>query len=148
MDEPLMAVEDSPKAEGSESASPTSQHASSRQRQRWAGRLSLRAVLTVPFLIQIGFAVGLTGVLSWYNGQRTVADLVAQLQDELSNRIESKLAAYLDEPHRINQLNRNAIAQDLLAARDLDAWEQHVSSQLEAFPSVNYVQWGNRFGEF
>jgi hypothetical protein len=33
-------------------------------------------VLVVPFLMQISVAVGLTGWLSWRNGQEAVTDLV------------------------------------------------------------------------
>ncbi len=43
------------------------------------GRLSLRIVLIVPFVTIIVVAVGLTGYLSFRNGQNAVNDLASQL---------------------------------------------------------------------
>ncbi|MGB3405061.1 MAG: hypothetical protein WBA77_20425 [Microcoleaceae cyanobacterium] len=53
--------------------------------------IPLRLLLVVPFVIQIIAAVGLTGFLSFRNGQRAVNDLANQLQNEVSQRVELHL---------------------------------------------------------
>jgi hypothetical protein len=50
-------------------------------------QVSLRTLLTVPFLVQMLGIVGLTGFLSWQNGEKAVNQLVTQLQNEVSDRI-------------------------------------------------------------
>ena len=52
-----------------------------------SGKLSLRSVLVLPFILQIFTAVGLTGYFSLQNGQRAVNDVASQLRLEISNRI-------------------------------------------------------------
>ncbi len=54
-------------------------------------KVSLRLVLIVPFVLQVAIAVGITGWLSLRNGQKAVNDLAAQLQGEVSARIQPGL---------------------------------------------------------
>ncbi len=42
-----------------------------------SAKLPLRTVLVIPFVVQIFAAVGLTGYLSFKNGQKAVDDLAA-----------------------------------------------------------------------
>ena len=51
-------------------------------------KLPLRFVLVVPFLLQIFAAVGLTGWLSFRNGQKAINDLATQLQSEVTDHID------------------------------------------------------------
>jgi hypothetical protein len=55
---------------------------------RVAGRLPLRTVLIVPFVLQMAGTVGLVGYLSFRNGQQAVNDVASQLRNEISDRIE------------------------------------------------------------
>ena len=50
------------------------------------GRFPLRLVLIVPFIVIIVCAVGLTGYLSFQNGQRAVNDVATQLRQEITHR--------------------------------------------------------------
>ncbi|MGE5657512.1 MAG: ATP-binding protein [Actinomycetota bacterium] len=71
-------------------------------------KVPLRAVLIIPFVLQIFGAVSLTGWLSLRNGQKAVNDVATQLRQELTARIEGELKQYFDGPHNINELNATA----------------------------------------
>ncbi|MBP0017302.1 MAG: response regulator [Cyanobacteria bacterium SBLK] len=73
-------------------------------RQQW----QLRTVLTVPFVVQIAIAVGLTGYLSIRNGQKAVRDLAQQSIADTSKQVDSKLNDYLKIPHLFNRINSDA----------------------------------------
>ncbi|MBD1940520.1 diguanylate cyclase [Microcoleus sp. FACHB-68] len=111
-------------------------------------KVPLRIVLVIPFLLQIFAAVGLTGWLSFRNGQKAVSELTAQLQTAATARIEERFRPYLETPHIVNQINLDAIEQGLLRPRDLSNIESYFLKQLNLFKAVGYIQWGNEFGEF
>jgi len=54
-------------------------------------KVPLRAVLVVPFVLQIFAVVGLTGWLSLRNGQQAVNEVTRQLRKEVSDHIQQKL---------------------------------------------------------
>ncbi|WP_293330412.1 ATP-binding protein [Microcoleus sp. CAWBG58] len=68
-----------------------------------AKTLPLRLVLVVPFVLQIFAAVGLTGYLSLRNGQQAVNDVSSQLRQEISDRLNLQVLAYLDKPYIVGQ---------------------------------------------
>ena len=55
--------------------------------------LPLRAVLVIPFVLQIMATVGLVGYLSWKNGEKAVNNLASQLQEEIGKRAQEVLGA-------------------------------------------------------
>lgn len=61
-------------------------------------KLSLQTLLIVPFVLQIFAAVGLTGYLSFRNGQKVINDLANRLSSEVSDRIDQHLDTYLATP--------------------------------------------------
>ncbi|MEG4320873.1 MULTISPECIES: hypothetical protein [unclassified Microcoleus] len=70
---------------------------------RIAGKLPLRIVLIVPFVLQIVGTVGLVGYFSYKNGQQAVEDLAYQLIHQVNEGVEQNLQHYLDIPKHINQ---------------------------------------------
>ncbi|WP_293127473.1 hypothetical protein [Microcoleus sp. bin38.metabat.b11b12b14.051] len=56
-----------------------------------SGKVPLRIVLVVPFVLQIFGTVGLVGWLSFRNGQQAVNDVASQLRSEISSRIQERL---------------------------------------------------------
>lgn len=109
--------------------------------------LPLRAILIVPFVLQIVGAVGLVGYVSFRNSRSAVNDLATQLRDELSARIEQELQAYFDLPHDINQLNTIAFIRDEL---DLTtgAEASQFLRQLRISPFIYAVYCGDSQGQF
>ncbi len=88
---------------------------------RVGNRIPLRAVLIVPFVLQIFGTVALVGYLSFKNSQEAVGEVVSELRSEISDRIEQHLSDYLEKPHLINENNLLAARMGLLNFKDRDA---------------------------
>ncbi len=108
-----------------------------------SAKLPLRTVLVIPFVIQIFAAVGLTGYLSFKNGQKAVDDLAAQLRDEITNRIEQRLNSYLEIPHLINQINADDVAIGKLNLENERLLELHLWKQIQLFDAASYIYFGS-----
>ena len=109
-------------------------------------RIPLRAILIVPFIIQISVAVGLTGWFSWRNGQQTVQRLASQLEEEIGDRIHLKLQTYLAVPRQVNQVNADAIRLGIINVNDPKALERYFWHQLRVFGSVSEIFFANDAG--
>lgn len=115
-------------------------------RTRFSLRIPLRIVLIAPFVIQVVLVVGLVGYLSFRNGQQAVNDVAHQLRGEINARIEEHLRTFLDTPCNINQINANALGQGWLDAGDQTALERYLWQQIQIFPSVTSIYFGNTAG--
>ncbi|HEY9612840.1 response regulator, partial [Allocoleopsis sp.] len=113
-----------------------------------SGKVPLRVILVVPFILQILGAVGLVGWLSLRNGQQAINDVTTQLRREITARIEQHLHNYLATPVLINQINADAIRLGQLDIKNLRGLEHHFFWQAQRFPSVGYIYFGSNRGEF
>lgn len=104
-------------------------------------KLPLRAVLILPFVLQILGAVGLVGYLSFRNGQRAVNDLASQLRSELTARIQQQIQSYVETPFLINQINATAFAQGDIQVAQAQG-EYLLWQQANTFPSTNLIYCG------
>lgn len=109
--------------------------------------ISLRLLLVLPFVLQICAAVGLVGWLSLQNGKQAVEALANQLIDKSQTLVEKHLDTYLAEPHRINQLNANAIQLGQLNLNDFERAGHHFWQQSQSF-NVSYIGGSLPTGEF
>jgi two-component system sensor histidine kinase ChiS len=91
--------------------------------------------------------VGLTGYLSFRNGQQAVNKLVTQLQSKESDRIDRHLGTYFATPNQINQINLDAIDLGLLNLNDFQTTGRYFWKQMQVF-NVGYISFGNFDGEF
>jgi diguanylate cyclase (GGDEF)-like protein len=96
-------------------------------------------VLVVPFLLQISVAVGLTGWLSWRNGQEAVTDLAQQLMDRAGDQVAQKLDSYLSIPVRINKFNQLAWQEGLIDPKDSDQVRRSFWAKAIANPQISYI---------
>ncbi|WP_159786709.1 bifunctional diguanylate cyclase/phosphodiesterase [Sodalinema gerasimenkoae] len=110
--------------------------------------LPLRAVLIVPFVVQVTFAVGLTGWIAWRNGQKAVNDLAEQLRSEVTLRIEQKLNTFLEIPPTINHINENALRLGYISTTDLEPLYPHFFAQAQEFEQAGGIFFGRADGEF
>ncbi|MGB3405094.1 MAG: adenylate/guanylate cyclase domain-containing protein [Microcoleaceae cyanobacterium] len=111
-------------------------------------QVPLQTALIVPFILQISAAVGLTGYLSWQNGQKAVNDVAYQLRDEVTERVQLHLQNYLSIPPLINQINTQALQNNYLDFDQIEKSEYFLWQQVQLFPSVyaNYI--ANEAGQF
>ncbi|UBF25500.1 PAS domain S-box protein [Kovacikia minuta CCNUW1] len=103
-------------------------------------KLPLRAVLIVPFVLEVAIAVGLTGYLSFRNGQQAVNQLANRLMGEFSTHIAQRLDSYLDSAKRENEKNATALKIGGLNPNNLHQlgvffWSQ---TQTHRFSYVNF----------
>lgn len=107
----------------------------------------IRTVLIIPFLLQIFGTVGIVGWLSFQAGQKAVNEVVSQLQNEISARVEQNLEAYLDIPEKINQTNLNLIQSRILNFQNLTQWEKYLWRQVQLYPDINFIKITNAAGQ-
>ncbi|WP_052331044.1 SpoIIE family protein phosphatase [Planktothrix agardhii] len=109
--------------------------------------IPIRTVLIIPFLLQIFGAVGIVGWLSFNAGQKAVNEVVSQLQNEISARVEQNLEAYLAIPEKINQTNLNLLQSRILTFQDLTQWEKYLWRQVQIYPDINFIKITNADGQ-
>jgi hypothetical protein len=110
--------------------------------------LSLRLVLVLPFVIQVVGAVGLVGYLSFKNGQQAVNDLADRLMDKNSDLVSKHLDNYLETPQKLNQINLDAIALELIDLKDLKTTGHYFWKQLKTYPDIGYIAYALTTGEY
>ena len=111
-------------------------------------KVSLRLVLTIPFMVQVVGAVGVVGYLSYQSGQQIVEKLANQLISETSDRIKQNLDSYLGVPKIVTQSNAALLRQKRLDGYDLDMMTQQFVQQLQIFPRLSAVAIANEDGAF
>ncbi|WRH65076.1 MAG: SpoIIE family protein phosphatase [Planktothrix sp. GU0601_MAG3] len=109
--------------------------------------IPIRTVLIIPFLLQIFGAVGIVGWLSFQAGQKAVNQVVGQLQNEISARVEQNLEAYLAVPEKINQTHSNLIKSGILSFQNLTPWEKYLWRQVQLYPDINFIKITNAAGQ-
>jgi PAS domain S-box-containing protein len=109
-------------------------------------KLPLRLVLVVPFVLEITAVVGLTGYLSFRNGQESTDKIAALLRDETTLRVVQYLDGYLATPLLINRINADAVRLGHLSLSDPDQLEQHLVTQLQQFTAVSHILVGTEQG--
>lgn len=110
-------------------------------------KIALRTLSIVPFVLQIFAAVGLTGYLSFRNGQQAVNDLANRLSTEVSARIEQHLDTYLATPQQINQINADAIDLGKINLQNLPALGHYFWKQMQVF-NVGYIFYSSPAGYY
>ncbi|MBN3910819.1 MAG: HAMP domain-containing protein [Nostoc sp. NMS1] len=108
--------------------------------------IPLQMVLIIPFVLQIFGAVSLVGYLSFKNGQKAVNDLADQLMTRTSNIVDEHLNSYLSIPHKVNQINADAIQMGLLDVRDRKTVAKYFWKQMQAY-DLTYIGIGLTTGE-
>jgi signal transduction histidine kinase len=116
--------------------------------QKALPQVSFRWILVVPFLVQVVFAVGLTGYFSIRNGQKAAENFAFQLQANVGKRIDQHLSSYLATPQQLAHLNYQAIQTKLLNPQGLKPFESFFVTQMQLFPEVGYLNFGRPSGEF
>lgn len=107
----------------------------------------MRWVLIVPFVLQIVAAVGITGYLSFRNGQKVVDELVARSMMKSSTAVKQQLNSYAALSAQIIQQNVDLIEIELLDLQNFDKLGQHFWKQSRQFPDVSYIYYTSKTGQ-
>jgi PAS domain S-box-containing protein len=109
---------------------------------------SLRTVLPLLFTIQIIAAVGVTGFISYRNGQKTVYDIASQLCAEVMSRVEQHLTSYLGTAQSINNTNLHLVQQGLIDANNVKQLSHYFWDQGRMFKGLGTIAFANQQGDF
>lgn len=110
------------------------------------GKLPLKAVLLVPFLLQLFFAVALVSWLSLRNGRGAVEQVTWQLRSEIAARIEQYVVTHLESAWQISDQTAAAIELGQLDPRQPTALGQHFHHQLALRPEPSFAFWASAAG--
>ena len=111
-------------------------------------KLSLRFVLIVPFLVQIIMTVGLTGYVSWRNGQKTVESLAMRLSREVTAHIEEHVYQYTKIPSLFLKINQANFSTENLDLNNLVNLERNFWLQTQLTDWITTLYFGDEKGEF
>ncbi|MBD1909175.1 response regulator [Leptolyngbya sp. FACHB-16] len=111
-------------------------------------KLPLYLVLVVPFLLQIFAAVGLTGWLSFRNGQKAVNQLAGQLIDKNSRLVEQHLDEFLTTPQQVLKTDLDAIELGQMSLQDHARAGHYFWKQATTFDDISYIGYALSTGEF
>lgn len=114
---------------------------------KFSGKVPLRAVLIVPFVLQIVGTVGLVGYLSYKNGQQAVEDLANKVMEEVSERISERFDSYLETPQQVVAANYLAAELGTLDITDFEELRQQFWQQINLHPSLASSFFWNERGE-
>lgn len=113
-------------------------------------RLSLRTVLSLPFVLQTIAVVGLVGYLSHINGQQAVDSLAQQLMAEVHDRVKQHLCSYTELPQQIVQTVTDDIELGLidLNRTNLQPLDPYFLKRAQTFQSASFIYVGDERGQF
>ncbi|NJK76017.1 MAG: PAS domain S-box protein [Microcoleus sp. SU_5_6] len=111
-------------------------------------RMSLRLILLVPLVVQISVAVGVTGWLSFRNGQKAVNDLATRLSLEVAARTKEHFQSFADLSHLFLQMNTAAIASGNLDPADFPNLERYLWEQTKLSDRTTTIYYGDEAGRF
>jgi methyl-accepting chemotaxis protein len=116
--------------------------------------VSIRTIVPVIISAQIAAAVGLTGLISYVNGQKAVNDVASQLRAQLAIRIDTHVQEYLSLPNLAlrtmeGQFKLGLLSpQSMVESGSLSQLERYLWQQSYLFDSVSYLLIANEQGEY
>ncbi|MEG4456567.1 PAS domain S-box protein [Microcoleus sp. N9_A1] len=111
-------------------------------------KMSLSLVLLIPLVVQISVAVGVTGWLSFRNGQKAVNDLASRLSLEVAARTKENFRSFGDVSHLFLQMNTAAIASGNLDPEDFPNLERYLWNQTKLSDRTTTIYYGDEQGKF
>ena len=113
-----------------------------------AGRLPLRLVFSLPFIVQFVLATLLIGILFFRGGQETANSLLVQMRLEVLERVHDKLDKHMSEPLRLNRLNADAWRVGMLDFANEQERDRYFVNNISAFPDIAMTFVGLADGSF
>jgi PAS domain S-box-containing protein len=109
-------------------------------------KVSLRQLLTLPFVLQIIGIVSLTGWLSFRNGQQSIHRLSVKLRQETTQRVEYQINDLLNTAETINTLTAKTIASEQLDLSNIRSLEDLYWNFTTTVETINGLGVGNQKG--
>ncbi|MBD1920429.1 response regulator [Microcoleus sp. FACHB-831] len=118
-------------------------------KRKFNKKFHLWTALIIPFIVEIGAAVGLVGYLSFRNGQKAINDLANQLLTEVNSRIEGQVDNYLENPKRVLEMDVRAIKAGNLSiqVKDFDTTGKIFWNQVQTY-KLSYISYATPDGNY
>ena len=104
--------------------------------------------LVVPLVLQVAGAVGLTGWLSFRNGERAVNDLADRLSEEIAAKVEQHVQGYLGTSELFLRIDAASVKTGNLNLDDFPSLERYFWHQVQITPAVSTLYYGSEQGNF
>jgi len=111
-------------------------------------KMSLSLVLLIPLVVQISVAVGVTGLLSFRNGQKAVNDIATRLSLEVAARAKENFRSFGDVSHVLLQMNTAALASGNSDPEDFPNLERYLWNQTKLSDRITTIYYGDEQGKF
>ena len=109
---------------------------------------SIRHIIPALLSIQPTLAVGVTGLFSFWNGQRAVFKLAGQQVREITKRIEQHVEAYLQIPKLVGDSISLGMQTGQVDPDNQAELEPYLWRRLQEFNINTHVYYGNENGDF
>lgn len=114
-----------------------------KNQQKEKKKYPLIVVLLATFVILTLTAAFSVRLIAYITSKQSVNIAVSDLRREINTSIENRLITFFDYPLIINQTNEQLIANKTLSADDQTMLADHFLKQLDIFPSVSSIYFGN-----
>jgi len=112
-----------------------------------SGKVPLKLVFVVPFVLQIVLAVGVTYWIASQSGRRDVNQVASHLRREISDRTQHELTHSVSVVRQSHQLTVRLIESNILNPNDFRQLEQFFWHQTRVF-NIDYINFANPEGQF
>jgi HAMP domain-containing protein len=109
---------------------------------------SIRHVFPLVLTVQLITAVGLTGWLSFSNGERAVNKLASNLSKESSERIQQHINYYLEKSSLVNDSTGYSLSNNIVNPENQNALLKHLWEKIEELNLESHIYYGNESGDF
>ena len=109
-------------------------------------RISIRYAGPILFVVPVLAAVAAMAALASWQVEATADDLVGQVVDQATSRVEQRLDADLSQAVRLTDEVALMIAEGVLDPGDLRSWRPDFRRKLNAFRAVNSLTFGTPEG--
>ncbi len=110
--------------------------------------LPLRWLISIPLVSLLLLTILLLQSIAWADRQTVSQLAVDRLRRQAADNLRPQLRAYLDQPHRLNALNAEAVRMKTIKAIDSQS-EHYFWYQIQQFESIGWIYFGDsRTGSF
>lgn len=93
---------------------------------RW---LSLKILLTVPFVVQLMIVIGGISWLAYYSTWQAINLLTLSLLEDIGERLQGEIDNFLEKPIALTQEHQDLIDLGILNLNDLEPWGSYLYKQ-------------------
>ncbi|MCZ2204979.1 PAS domain S-box protein [Cylindrospermopsis raciborskii] len=112
------------------------------------GKISLKILLSIFYLIPIITSMGVVSDVSYRAGEESVNELSNRLMTSTTERVKDHLNKYLQIPQRIVAINRQGIENSYLGPENWEALRLYFFSQLKLYKTPAAIYFGGINGVY